>query len=99
MFYLDSIGKKGQIIDDYSEMEIVSDKPVSVSGKYSFFSLLNISGCAKGVTVTGAKYPLRDAEITCEYRYGVSNEVLPGETAAVSVGCGRLLLIKIKIRR
>ncbi|MBQ3131559.1 MAG: thiamine diphosphokinase, partial [Clostridia bacterium] len=89
------LGKKGCIIDDYSEMEIVSDKPVSICDDYSFFSLLNITGCAKGITITGAKYPLADAEISCEYQYGVSNEVLPGETAAVSVKCGRLLLIKV----
>jgi len=96
LLYLDAEGKKGRIIDDYSEMEIVSGQPVSVSGSYAFFSLLNITGCAKGVTVTGAKYPLTDAEISCEYPYGVSNEVLSGETAAVSVRCGKLLLIKIR---
>ena len=67
LLYLDSLGKKGCIIDDYSEMEIVSDKPVSISDRYSFFSLLNITGCAKGITITGAKYPLVDGEITCEY--------------------------------
>lgn len=96
LLYLESLGKKGCIIDDYSEMEIVSDKPVSISERYSFFSLLNITGCAKGVTITGAKYPLADAEITCQYQYGVSNEVLPGKTATVSVKEGNLLLIKIR---
>ena len=93
LLYLDSLGKKGCIIDDYSEMEIVSDKPVSISDRYSFFSLLNITGCAKGITITGAKYPLVDGEITCEYQYGVSNEVLPGQVAVVSVKEGKLLLI------
>ena len=96
LLYLESLGKKGCIIDDYSEMEIVSDKPVSIGERYSFFSLLNITGCAKGVTITGAKYPLADAEITCQYQYGVSNEVLPGKTATVSVKEGDLLLIKIR---
>ena len=96
LLYLDSLGKKGCIIDDYSEMEIVSDKPVSIDDSYAFFSLLNITGCAKGITITGAKYPLSGAEITCEYQYGVSNEVLPGETATVSVADGKLLLIKIR---
>lgn len=96
LLYLDSLGKKGTIIDDYSEMEIVSDRPVSVSGRYAFFSLLNITGRAKGVTITGAKYPLSGAEISCEYQYGISNEVLPGETAAVSVADGKLLLVKIR---
>ena len=94
LLYLDSLGKKGRIIDDYSEMEIVSSEPASVSEEFSFFSLLNITGCVKGITVTGAKYPLQDAEITCEYQYGVSNEVLAGESATVSVKEGKLLLIK-----
>ena len=94
LLYLDSLGKHGCIIDDYSEMEIVSDKPLAVTDDYAFFSLLNITGCAKGITITGAKYPLTDAEITCEYQYGISNEVLPGKTASVFVRQGTLLLIK-----
>ena len=96
LLYLDSLGKKGCIIDDYSEMEIVSSEPVSICDDYSFFSLLNISGCAKGITITGAKYPLVDGEIYCEYQYGVSNEVSPGQVAVVSVKEGKLLLIKIR---
>ena len=95
LLHLNSLGKKGHIIDDYSEMEIVSDKPVAICDRYAFFSLINISGCAKGITITGAKYPLTGAEISCEYQYGVSNEVLPGEVATVSVTNGKLLLIKI----
>ena len=95
LLYLDSLEKHGCIIDDYSEMEIVSEKPVSVCDRYAFFSLLNITGSAKGITITGAKYPLNGGEITCEYQYGISNEVLPGETAVVSVKCGKLLLIKV----
>ena len=81
--------------DDYSEMQIVADKPVLVEDRYPFFSLLNISGLARGVTIRNAKYPLLNAEITCEYQYGISNEVLPGRTAEVSVRKGRLLLIKV----
>lgn len=96
LLYLDSLGKKGCIIDDYSEMEIVSERPVSICDEYSFFSLLNITGCAKGITINSAKYPLADAEISCEYQYGISNEVLPGEKAVVSVKCGKLLLIKVR---
>lgn len=96
LLYLDSLGKKGFIIDDYSEMEIVSDKPVSICDRYTFFSLLNITGCAKGITITGAKYPLDGGEISCEYQYGISNQVLPGKTAVVSVKCGKLLLLKVR---
>ena len=99
LLMLDSAGKKGIIIDDYSEMEIVSDrceKPCIIDDSYAYFSLLNISGTARGVTIRGAKYPLENAEIMCEYQYGVSNEVLPGCTAEVSVGEGRLLLVKVR---
>ena len=94
LLYLDSIGKKGIIIDDYSEMEIVSNEPAYIEDSYAFFSLLNVSGTAKGITIENAKYLLNNAEITCEYQYGVSNEVLPGKTAKVSILEGKLLLIK-----
>ena len=95
LLYLDSRGKKGVIIDDYSEMQIVSDEPVYIDDSYSYFSLLNISGTAKGIDITGAKYLLENGEITPEYQYGISNEVLPGKAAGVSVKEGRLLLVKV----
>ena len=95
LLYLDSLGKKGKIIDDYSEMEIVSSEPTCIDDSFSYFSLLNISGTAKGITIENAKYPLDNAEITCEYQYGTSNEVLPGKIAKVSVSEGKLLLIKV----
>ena len=94
LLMLDSEGKKGTIIDDYSEMEIVSDRcgmPCIIDDSYVYFSLINISGTARGVNIRGAKYPLENAEITCEYQYGVSNEVLLGCTAEVSVGEGGVL--------
>lgn len=94
LLYLDSLGKKGYIIDDYSEMEIVSNKPAYIENSFSFFSLLNISGTAKRVTIKNAKYPLNDGEISCEYQYGISNEVV-GEIAEISIREGKLLLIKV----
>lgn len=92
---LDSLGIEARIIDDFSEMEIVSDKEAEISDDYSFFSLLNISGKAEGITVKNAKYPLDNARIESEYQYGISNEVPEGKTASVSVKEGKLLLIKV----
>lgn len=94
LLYLDSMGKKGCIVDDYSEMLIVSRETEYVDDSFPFFSLLNISGTAKNITIKNAKYCLENAEISCEYQYGISNEVLPGRKAAISVASGRLLLIK-----
>ena len=95
LYMLDEAGKQGRILDDYSEMQLVSGSPVRIDDTCAYFSLLNLSGQAEGVTITHAKYPLQDAAIHCEYQYGVSNEVLPGETAEVTVTRGKLLLIKI----
>ena len=95
LLYLDSLGIPACILDDYSEMSIISRGTAEVKEDCSWFSLLNISGTAKGITIRGAKYPLTDGEITSEYQYGISNEVLPGETARVSVREGRLLLVKV----
>lgn len=95
LLMLDTLGKSAAALDDYSEMEVVSDRPVLIEDRYPYFSLLNISGLAKGICIRNAKFPLSDAEITCEYQYGISNEVLPGMTAEVSVEKGRLILIKV----
>ena len=96
LLYLDENNAKGKIIDDYSEMEIVSDRPALITDNYSYFSLLNISGIARGVTIENTKYPLDNAEIKCDYQYGISNEVNRGEVAKVTVRDGKLLLIKVR---
>ncbi len=95
LLMLNADGKKAILVDDYSEMEIVSSEPKYIRDSYKFFSLLNITGKAKGITIENAKYPLKNAEINCEYQYGISNEVLAGRTAKVTVKDGKLLLIKV----
>lgn len=77
-------------------MEIVSKEPAHIDDSYAYFSLLNITGTAKGITIENAKHPLDNAEISCEYQYGISNEVLPGRIAKASVNDGKLLLVKIR---
>ena len=94
LLMLDKAGKKGKIIDDFSEMEIISNEPAYVDDSFAYFSLLNITGVAKGITIENAKYSLVNAEITSEYQYGISNEVLQGNKAKVGVKKGELLLIK-----
>lgn len=95
LLMLDAQEKEAVALDDFSEMQIVSDQPVQIEDCYVYFSLLNISGTAQGITIKNAKYPLAEAEISCEYQYGISNEVLPGKYAVVTVKQGRLLLIKV----
>ena len=63
-----------------------------------FDAYLKIADAFKklGITIKNAKYPLTDGEITCDYQYGISNEVLKGTTAEVRLTQGRLLLIKVR---
>ena len=88
-------GANGILLDDYSIMEIVGEEPSYIDDRYRFFSLINLFGTAKDIHITGAKYNIEKAEITCDYQYGISNEVAPGATAKVIVGEGLLLLVKI----
>ena len=91
-------GKSAMILDDYSEISIIpAGREHRVKWGCKFFSLLNISGTARGITITGAKYPLDNAEIAPEYQYGISNEVLSQyEDAVISLREGYLLLVCVR---
>ena len=96
LLMLDGAGARALLVDDYSETEIVSRGGAEIPDAFAYFSLLNIAGPARGVFVSGAKYPLEDAEIRCDSSLGVSNEVLPGQTARITVEEGRLLLVRVR---
>lgn len=102
---LEDNGCHGMIADDYSEIELlasrIDEEGNSIAGTaevpfdHPYFSLVAIEGVARGVTIRNAKFPLEDSRIDPEYQYAVSNEALPGRTAAIELAQGRLLLIKI----
>ena len=93
--YLDWLGYKGRIVDDFSDMELVKDAPVLIDDSYSYISVLNITGTLQDITIENAKYPLQNAAIQSGYQYGISDEVLPGKTDKITVGEGSVLLIKV----
>ena len=51
-------GKQALLVDDYSEMELVGAEPVEIPERFPFYSLVNITGTARGITETGCKFPL-----------------------------------------
>ena len=95
LLYLRANGRRAQIIDDYSVMKIVGSETEYIPDEYSFFSLLNVTGKANGITIKNAKYELENGSISADYQYGVSNEITPGKVAEVSVSDGELLLIMV----
>ena len=60
-----------------------------------YFSLIPFTPKVTGLTITGAKYPLRDAEMVCFNSLGVSNEIT-AETAEISFDSGILLLLETR---
>lgn len=95
LLYLHQQGCQVMLVDDYAEYEIVSKQAKRITAKYPYFSLLAINGKAKGVNISGAKFPLKDAIITPNIQYAVSNEVLAEQTAEVTVEQGELLLLRL----
>ena len=95
LIYLEEQNKKACIIDDYSVMRIVGKKPLYVNDNVSYFSLLAIAGQASGINISGAKYPLKNASLKSDFQLGISNEVLKGCKAEISVEKGYLLLVEV----
>ncbi len=93
LLYLNGLGKKAVLIDDYSVMQVVGKEPFYIEDTCSYFSVLTVAGDVSGVNIKNAKYPLENATLTCNFQLGISNEVLPGKNAEVSVECGRVLVV------
>lgn len=60
---------------------------------FRYLSLLCLSEKAKGVSVEGCKYPLKNATLTKKFQYAVSNEIT-GNCALISVRKGALYIIE-----
>lgn len=96
LLWLDEMGANAVLIDDYSQMEIVSSgKSALVEDTYDKFSVVAMTPEVTGVYISDAKYTLDDGVIQMSYQYAVRNEPIPGKTARVTVGYGKALLIKI----
>ena len=96
LLYLKEQDAQATIVDDYSEMQLVGTEPVRVSKDCANFSLMCVAGDVSGVTVTGAKWSLDNAQIKTSYQYGISNQVEAPEGAVVCVREGVLLLVIVK---
>lgn len=60
-----------------------------------YFSIFAFDGPCSGITLEGMKYPLQNADLTCSFPLGVSNEII-SEYGAAEVKNGSLLVIFAK---
>ena len=84
-----------QLVDKHNRIRMINDcLEIKQSEQFgNYVSVLPVKGDAKGVSLEGMKYPLKDAEVACFSSLGVSNEIVD-EAAKISVKQGVLLVIE-----
>ncbi len=95
LFYIANRGFKASIISGNSEISFLQggeEMTVNVD-ECRYFSLFAYGGTADGISIENAKYPLKNASLTCDFPLGVSNEPLD-VPVTVKIEKGSVLLIK-----
>jgi len=83
------------LVDAHNRIRMISDwLEIKKDEQFgSYVSILPVKGDAKGVTLEGMKYSLKDAEVACFSSLGVSNEIVE-DVARITVKQGVLLVIE-----
>lgn len=86
-----------QLLDKHNRIRMISDELVIAKTEQfgDYVSVLPVKGDAKGVTLEGMKYPLKNADVACFSSLGVSNEIVEA-AAKISVEHGILLVIEAR---
>jgi thiamine pyrophosphokinase len=93
LVYIAKRGARGILIGrDLCATAITNGTASFASDAKGYISVFSAGSIANGVSLTGLKYPLDNAALTCDYPLGVSNE-FTGVPATVSVCDGTLIII------
>ena len=87
ILYLESLRNRGVdalLTDGENRIRVLRNASVLLPDRGGYFSVMSLSDSCT-VTLEGCKYPLMDAILRREMPYAISNEVLPGGQAAVTV--------------
>jgi thiamine pyrophosphokinase len=87
-------GERAEIIDEHNKIRITETSLEIKGTEGTIISLVPLCDCT-GVTTTGLKYPLENAELKFGSGHGVSN-IITSEKASVSLGNGTLLVIEAR---
>lgn len=91
--YAASHGVNAVLTDGKNEACILTGEHAFPKRNGYYFSVFAYGASCEGVSLSGVKYPLRDARLTVDFPLGVSNEITE-ETARIRVKHGRLLVIQ-----
>lgn len=72
---------------------IYSDSTLIAKSGFRYLSLLTLSEKAKGVSIEGCKYPLKNATLNRNFQYAISNEIT-GNCALISVRKGGVYIVE-----
>lgn len=90
--WLANRGAQGYLIGDGLTLTVIHKAALRFEAGYAgIVSVFCAGDRARGVTLRGLKYPLQNAEVTCDFPIGVSNE-FTGKEAVISVEQGALLV-------
>lgn len=94
--YLAERGAHAVITDGFNRVRFLRNTGALIArGEYTYLSLIAVDHVAKGVFVDGCKYPLKNAKLTRNCQYAVSNEIT-GNCALVEVRRGALYVVESK---
>lgn len=91
LLYLKNHGACGYLVDGTGMILVLQNESVSFRKELEgYLSLFSLGKEAKGVSISGMKYLLKDAVITNDFPIGISNEFV-GEESTISVEDGELV--------
>ncbi len=87
---------EGVLMDEMNEVRLLTPGRYEIENRpaYHYIGLIPLDAKVTGVSLTGVKYPLHEAELYRGSTLSISNEILPGRTAAIEIGSGCALLIR-----
>lgn len=89
---------RGKVINENNEIYLLNSKinEITLQGKKNdYLSIIPISNNVKGITLSGFKFPLADAEISLGSSLGISNEFV-SDVVKIEIKEGLLLVIKAR---
>lgn len=92
LLYLTCHDARGWLYGDKERYTVIRNEAISFPARQQgIMSVFCMGGDARGVTISGAQYPLDDASLSAEFPLGVSNHFI-GKPITVSVRSGSLLI-------
>ncbi|MCD7838972.1 MAG: thiamine diphosphokinase [Clostridiales bacterium] len=89
-------GAEGLLLDERNEIRYLSQESITIANTppFCYIGIIPIDRTLRGVTLRGVKYQVIDADFRRDATLGVSNEILPGQTAEITVKEGSALLVR-----